>query len=429
MNDTALDHLAAEAWIFGYPLVLMDITRQVMTAHGTSPNLFDHTRAFPDPSFTDVMAPDADVLSSSAWLDLRAEPVVMSLPEMPGRYHSMTMLSGWTEVFAAPGSRTTGDAGGDFAVCGPGWSGYLPDNVARIDAPTSMVWLIGRTGAAGTRDYLAVHALQNNYLLSPLSEFLNQSPPPPPPPLSTMVDVSTPVDQVARMDGAAFFNRLAWLLMDNPAPDSTYVDSLGVLGLRAGWPMDLSDPAVGAAVAAAPSAGQARLRRFAAQVDQHPEHGWIIPRGRGHYGSDYERRAYVAFVGPGANLDADGMSPRAMVDGEGRALGGGNQYLMRFEPDQLPPVNGFWSLTMYDDKQFFVDNPIDRYAIGDRDALAYGEDGSLELCIQHEQPGANRAANWLPAPTGSFHLVFRAYWPGQAILDGTWTPPPLTRLS
>jgi hypothetical protein len=405
----------------------------VMTAHGAWPNLFDHTRAFPDHSFTEVMAPDADVLTSSAWLDLRAEPVVLSMPDMAGRYHTMTMLSGWTDVFAAPGSRTTGDAGGDFAICPPGWSGYLPDNVARIDAPTSMVWVLGRTGAAGTKDYLAVHTLQNNYLLNPLSEFLNQSPPSAPPPLSTMVDITAPVDQVARMDGSAFFNRLASLLVDNPAPDSSYVDGLGVLGLRPGWPMDLSDPSVAAAVAAAPSAGQARLRRIGAETDQRPERGWIIPRGRGDYstdhGTDYAQRAYVAFVGPGANLDADGVYPRAMVDGDGRALGGGNQYVLRFEPDQLPPVNGFWSLTMYDDKQFFVDNPIDRYAIGDRDALVYGEDNSLDLWIQHEPPGPQRAANWLPAPTGSFHVVFRAYWPGQPILDGSWTPPPLTRLS
>jgi hypothetical protein len=429
MNEKDLDRLAGEAWIFGYPLVLMDVSRQVMTANGAPPNTFDHMRAFPDHTFTDVVTPNTDTLYSSAWLDLRAEPVVLSLPAMPGRYHMMPMLSGWTDVFAAPGSRTTGDAGGEFAICPPGWTGTLPAAVARVDAPTSMVWIIGRTSAAGTKDYLAVHALQNNYLLSPLSEFIGESESPvTPPPLPSTTDLSAPVDQVANMDGPTFFGRLAMLLADNPSPDSTFVDSLAALGIHPGLPLDLSDPAAAAAISAAPSAGQAALRRIGTEMSEDKTNGWSIPRGLGDYGRDYNKRAYVSFLGLGANLDADAIYPHATLDGEGRALSGGNQYVMHFESGELPPVNGFWSLTMYDDKQFFVDNPIDRYAIGDRDDLVYGEDGSLDLWIQPEDPGGEFSANWLPAPTGSFNVFFRAYWPQQPILDGTWTPPPLTRL-
>ena len=428
MNDKDLDHLAVEAWIFGYPLVLMDVTRQVMTAHGEPPNTFEHMRAFPDTTFTDVVTPNVDTLYSSAWLDLRAEPVVLSMPEVTGRYHVMPMLSGWTDVFAAPGSRTTGDAGGEFAICPPGWDGELPAAVTRIDAPTSMVWLIGRTSAAGTKDYLAVHALQNNYLLSPLSEFTGQSESPQPEqPLPGTTDPSAPVDQVARMDGPTFFGRLARLLADNPTSDHTFVDTLAALGVRPGRPLDLLDPAVSAAIGAAPAAGQAALRRIGSEITDDEANGWSIPRGRGSYGTDYPRRAYVASQGPGANLDADGIYPHAMVDGDGRALNGGHRYVLRFEPGNLPPVNGFWSLTMYDDKQFFVDNPIDRYAIGDRDNLVYGDNGSLDLWIQPEDPGPELAVNWLPAPTGSFNVLFQAYWPQQPILDGSWTPPPLTR--
>jgi hypothetical protein len=431
MNDKDLDSLAAEAWIFGYPLVLMDVSRQVMTTQGAPPNSFDHMRAFPDHTFTDVVTPNADTLYSSAWLDLRDEPIVLSLPEMTGRYHMMPMLSGWTDVFAAPGSRTTGEDGGEFAICPPGWEGDLPAGVTRIDAPTSMVRVIGRTSASGTKDYLAVHALQNNYLLTPLSEFTEHAAPPRPvTPLSTTTDASAPVDQVARMDGPTFFSRLASLLADNPPtpPDQTFVDSLAALGIRPGLPLDLSDPAAAIAVAAAPSAGQAALRRIGAEMSEDTSNGWSIPRGLGSYGTDYGRRAYVAFLGLGANLDADAIYPYVMVDGEDRALNGGHQYVLHFEAGELPPVKGFWSLTMYDDKQFFVDNPIDRYAIGDRDNLTYGQDGSLDIWIQHEDPGAEFLSNWLPAPTGSFNLIFRAYWPQQAALDGTWAPPPITRL-
>jgi hypothetical protein len=426
MSEAGLDQLAAAAWIYGYPLVLMDVSRQVQAASGELPNTFEHQRAFPDPTFTDVVSPNVDTLCSSAWLDLRSEPVILSLPAMPGRYHVMAMLSGWTDVFAAPGSRTTGEDGGDFAICPPGWDGELPTGVARIIAPTSMVWILGRTSAAGTRDYLTVHMLQNNYLLTPLSEYLDQSSPPAPPPLFASSDGSAAVDQVARMDGPAFFNRFASLLADNPAPDRSFVDRLAALGLRPGWPLDTNDPQVAAAIATAPAVGQARLRRIGADLSEGRTNGWSIPRGMGAYGDDYGKRAYIAFLGLGADLDADVLYPRAMVDSQGRALDGGHQYVLRFGPDELPPVNGFWSLTMYDDKQFFVDNAIDRYVIGDRDEVRYGPDGSLELCIQAENPGPD--ANWLPAPTGSFNLVFRAYWPQPAAVDGTWAPPPVTRL-
>lgn len=431
MNDRDLDGLAAQAWIFGYPLVLMDVSRQVMTAHGGPANTFEHQRAFPDHTFTDVVTPNADTLYSSAWLDLRAEPVVLSMPDLTGRYHMMPMLSAWTDVFAAPGSRTSGEGGGEYAICPPGWDGDLPAGVARVDAPTCLVWLVGQTSAAGTKDYLAVHALQNNMLLTPLSQYADGGEPPRPvPPLATTTEESTPVDQVARMDGPTFFGRLASLLADNPpAPaDRAFVDSLGVLGLRPGQPLAESDPAAVSAMGAAPSLGQAELRRLGNEMRQDTVNGWSIQRGLGSYGTDYGRRAHVAFQGLGANLDADAIYPHATVDGEGRALNGGHQYVVHFDAGALPPVNGFWSLTVYDDKQFFVDNPIDRYAIGDRDALVYGEDGSLDIWIQHEDPGEEFSSNWLPAPSDSFNVFFRAYWPQRAALDGTWAPPPVTRL-
>jgi hypothetical protein len=434
---TDLDQLAAEAWIFGYPLVLMDVTRSMMTAHGQPPNTFTHLRAFPDHTFTDVVSPNADTLYSTAWLDLRAEPVVLSLPDLGDRYVTMPLLSAWTDVFAAPGSRTSGSAGGDFAIVGPGFTGELPAGVVRIDAPTAMVWLTGRTGTAGTRDYLAVHRLQDGYRLTPLSEFGPDAPAPRAvAPLSTSEDHTPPVDQVAAMDGPTFFGRLAALLVDNPAAaaDADAVTRLGLLDVRPGQPVSTIDSwaTVAAAQAAGPSGGQARLRQIGtpggppAGADR--VNGWSILRGLGDYGTDYDRRAYVALIGLGANLDADAVYPHATVDDQGRALGGGHSYLLHFEPGQRPPVRGFWSLTVYNDKQFFEDNPIDRYAIGDRDDLQYTPDGSLDILIQHDEPDPAWVSNWLPAPTGSFNVFLRAYWPQQPVLSGAWSPPPITRL-
>jgi hypothetical protein len=427
-----LDQVAAEAWLFGYPLVLMDVTRRVTSGHGPPVNTFDHMRSFPDYTFTDVASPNADTLYSLAWLDLRAEPIVLSIPDLGGRFHTFPMASGWTDVFFSPGSRTTGEGGADYAIVGPGWTGTLPADVTRVDAPTNMVYVAGRTGTAGTRDFLAVHELQDMYLLTPVSRFEPDAPfPEPVEAWPSTKDFSAPVDQVARMDGPTFFGRLARLLADNPARDSdgpamAGLAQLGITPSTEDKPATSSDPAVAAAIAAGPSAGQALLRQAGERAEK--VNGWVIRRGLGEYGTDYARRAQTALVSLGANLDADSVAPRATVDEQGRPLNGHHRYRMHFAPGELPPVRGFWSLTVYNDKQFFVDNPIDRYAIGDRDDIAPGPDGSVDILIQHDEPGPNLESNWLPAPTGSFNVTLRAYWPEQSILNGSWTPPPLTRL-
>jgi len=427
-----LDQVAAEAWLFGYPLVLMDVTRRVTSGHGPPVNTFDHMRSFPDYTFTDVASPNADTLYSLAWLDLRAEPIVLSIPDLGGRFHTFPMASGWTDVFFSPGSRTTGEGGADYAIVGPGWTGTLPADVTRVDAPTNMVYVAGRTGTAGTRDFLAVHELQDMYLLTPVSRFEPDAPfPEPVEAWPSTKDFSAPVDQVARMDGPTFFGRLARLLADNPARDSdgpamAGLAQLGITPSTEDTPATSSDPAVAAAIAAGPSAGQALLRQAGERAEK--VNGWVIRRGLGEYGTDYARRAQTALVSLGANLDADSVAPRATVDEQGRPLNGHHRYRMHFAPGELPPVRGFWSLTVYNDKQFFVDNPIDRYAIGDRDDIAPGPDGSVDILIQHDEPGPHLESNWLPAPTGSFNVILRAYWPEQSVLNGAWTPPPLTRL-
>jgi len=410
----------------------MDVTRRVTSGHGPPVNTFDHMRSFPDYTFTDVASPNADTLYSLAWLDLRAEPIVLSIPDLGGRFHTFPMASGWTDVFFSPGSRTTGEGGADYAIVGPGWTGTLPADVTRVDAPTNMVYVAGRTGTAGTRDFLAVHELQDMYLLTPVSRFEPDAPfPEPVEAWPSTKDFSAPVDQVARMDGPTFFGRLARLLADNPARDSdgpamAGLAQLGITPSTEDTPATPSDPAVAAAIAAGPSAGQALLRQAGERAEK--VNGWVIRRGLGEYGTDYARRAQTALVSLGANLDADSVAPRATVDEQGRPLNGHHRYRMHFAPGELPPVRGFWSLTVYNDKQFFVDNPIDRYAIGDRDDIAPGPDGSVDILIQHDEPGPNLESNWLPAPTGSFNVTLRAYWPEQSILNGSWTPPPLTRL-
>ena len=158
------------------------------------------------------------------------------------------------------------------------------------------------------------------------------------------------------------------------------------------------------------------------------ENGWLVNRtGMGTYGTDYPRRAYVALIGLGANLPQDAIYPMTKVDGEGKPLTGASRYVLHFGKGQTPPVNAFWSVTMYDMDQFFVPNPIDRYAIGDRDKLRFNDDGSLDLFIQHDSPGADRESNWLPAPAGQFNLIMRIYWPKESVIDGSWKIPGVRR--
>lgn len=156
--------------------------------------------------------------------------------------------------------------------------------------------------------------------------------------------------------------------------------------------------------------------------------GWMVATGdMGNYGTNYDMRAGVAKVGLGANLPADAVYPMARLDGDGQPLKGANKYVVHFDKGQTPPANAFWSLTMYNSRQFFVANPISRYAIGDRDKLKFNTDGSLDIYIQHDSPGKEKESNWLPADAGDFNMIMRIYWPKEGVLNGGWAPPPVKK--
>ncbi len=429
--DEVMKGLSAEVFTYAYPLVLMDVTREVMTA--TTPvNTFAHKRVFPDASYRDVVSPNADTLYSTAWLDLSREPVVLALPDTGGRYYLMPLMDAWTNVFATPGKRTTGTRRGAFAIVGPDWQGKLPQGVREIRSPTAMVWLIGRTQTNGKADYAAVQRLQDQYRLVPLSAWQKsgRAADPRPAPRALHADKHTPpVEQVAAMDAQAFFSRLAALLPANPpAPaDAAMVEKMRRMGLEPGKPYKTTvlEPSTARAVQEGATAALAGIRTNARGSSGGE---WSVQRDLGSYGTQYGKRALVAWVGLGANLPQDALYPSTRVDDDGRPLDGGSRYVMHFDKGQLPPVKAFWSLTLYNDRQAFVANPIGRYAIGSRDRLRYNRDGSLDIYIQSDRPPAVLQSNWLPAPPDAFNLMLRAYWPEQPLLDGTWTPPPVRRV-
>jgi hypothetical protein len=431
--------IAVEAYHYLYPLVTMDVSRRQFTniepgrMVGRGPmNTLTHMRAFPAADFREIVRPNFDTLYSSGWLDLTDGPIVVSVPDTQGRFYLLPMMDMWTDVFASPGKRTTGTRAGHFAVVPPGWSGSLPADVQRIDAPTPHVWIIGRTQTNGPGDYAAVHAVQDGYRLTPLSRW-GRPPEPVAVTLDPTVDMKTPpLIQVNSMSGERFFTHASALLETNRphVTDQPIVARMKRLGIEPGRRFDpaRASPAVRRALERAPAAGLAAMKAKLPTVAK-VVNGWQMNTDTiGVYGNSYLKRAIVAMVGLGANLPEDAIYPLNLADEEGKPLDGANAYQLTFGKEDLPPAEAFWSVTLYDMDGFPVANALGRHARGDRDALRSNTDGSLDLWIAADAPGADRDANWLPAPKGPFNLTMRIYAPRAGALDGTWTPPPVRRV-
>jgi hypothetical protein len=427
--------IGVEAYIYFYPLVLMDLTRKQLTnieagkMFGRGPmNTFSHARAFPPSDFKEVVRPNFDTLYSSGWLDLTKEPMILSAPDTGGRYYLLPMLDMWTDVFAVPGKRTTGTAAANFAVVPPGWLGELPPGLQKIQSPTPYVWIIGRTQTNGARDYAAVNKVQDGYTITPLSQW-GKTPEPANAVIDPSVDMKTPpLDLANKMPAAAYFNYAAELMKLNPphVTDWSTIARLQRIGIEPGksFAYEKLDPATQQALDKA--AGDA-LKNMYAKIPTLARvvNGWQMNTDTmGVYGNYYLKRAIVAMVGLGANQPDDAIYPIAAADANGKPLKGEHNYLLHFNKEELPPVNAFWSVTMYDEAGFAVPNSIDRCAIGDRDDLKYNTDGSLDLYFQHENPGPGKESNWLPSPSsGTLGVTMRLYAPKAQALDGRWNPP------
>jgi hypothetical protein len=426
-ND--LTAIAERAYMYAYPLVLMEATGAAMPL-----NRLTHIRAFPDASFRLIVRPNADTLYSTAWLDVSKEPMLLEVPDSGGRFYLLQFMDAWTETFADPGKRTTGTGKECFAVVGPGWSGALPSGVVRLDAATNHVWLLGRTQTNGASDYDNVHAFQNGMRLVPLSQYSGGAPPPEPPPAAVRHASSgaSPVGAVKAMAPTAFFATFAQELKADPphAADQKMIGDFARIGVVPGEDFDPSKltPEQLAAIDEGARAAAARIEQFVAGAGT-KKPGWTSFQGvLGRYGTNYVARAVTARIAIGANPPEDAVYMSSEADSSGGSLSGSSGYRMHFDASELPPVRAFWSVTAYDESGYFIPNPIDRYAIGDRDKLKFNPDGSLDLYIQSEDPGADRESNWLPSGAGPFNLTIRLYWPKDAILNGTWQPPALVRV-
>lgn len=429
--------LAIDAYIFGYPLVTMELTRRIITnvtvpagTRGPMGQIIK-MRNYPDASFRDVTAPNADTLYTNAFFDVGSEPWILSIPDMKGRYFLMPMLDGWTTVFQVPGKRTTGTGAQTYAITGPGWKGTLPAGMKEYKSPTDIVWMLGRIFCTGTpEDYAAVHKLQDEFRLVPLSAY-GKPYIPPSGKVDTSLDMNMAVrDQVNRMDAVSYFTLLCELMKTNPpsVADASHIARFERIGIIPGKDFDKSKLKAESIRRVRDIAYDRIMQQFKA-LDS--ENGWSYTLNTGSYGTDYLMRAFVTAIGLGANRPQDAIYPTSTVDTQGRKYNGSNKYIIRFPKGHLPPVEGFWSLTMYDKECFFVNNPLNRYSISPRQNLQVDADGSTVIYLQKDSPGKDKELNWLPAPPGDFILMLRLYWPNEtdpSLINGTWTIPAVQKV-
>jgi hypothetical protein len=432
--ETALE-FAVDAYVYLYPLVLLDLTRRRMTNRdgvGRAPfNEFAHVTSPLTPDFRDVVRPSFDTLHSFAWLDLRRGPVVVSVPDGGDRYYLLPIIDTWSDLVAVPGTRTGGNWPTDYAVVGPGWTGELPERVRRVDVPTPYVWVVGRIWPDGMGDD---DDFQTGLAITPLTRWRRRN-------LRLRLArrrpddsadlITPPVEQVAAMSAEEFFARGAELLRVNPPHlhDQAILERSERIGLVAGEPFDLraAPRAVAEVLPAAVAQARFELDRRSRRLGRR-RNGWqVCADTMGTWGTDYVKRAVVARDFLGAVMPEDVVQAAAFVDEADRPLEGAHAYRLRFAPHEQPPVRAFWSLTAYDEQGYAVPNAIDRYALGSQDALERAADGSLELTIQHASPKEAPTANWLPCPAGAFNLCLRLYRPEPEALDDTWIPPPVRR--
>lgn len=432
--DSTTIKTAEDAFLFCYSLVIMDITRRKLTNSETPTpkaaptNQFANMSSFVDYTDKDVVRPNADTYYSTAFCDLSKEPLVLSLPNTNDRYYLMPMLDAYSNVFSSPGKRTTGTEAGNFLIAGPNWTGTPPEGMKEvIKAPTDMIWILGRIQCNGAADgEKVVIPIQQKLKLTPLSSWGKEYTAPKGT-IDPTVPKTDPNSTVLNMPIDEFFNYANKLMVNNPPKlaDKPAMDAFAKIGVGPNAKFDLSkfDANTHAAMK---NISKKVYAAFDEQLAK-PEkliNGWnIVIKGMGSYGTDYGMRSFVTYVGLGANLPQDAIYPSNSLDQDGKPYNGANKYIIHFNKGETPPVNGFWSLTMYDQQGYFIQNPINVYAVGHGAPFKYNADGSLDIYIQNASPGKDKENNWLPAPAGDFNVMLRTYWPKEVFINGQWIPP------
>ena len=426
----------SQAYLYGYPILTMDYTHITSTnveannGMGKAPmNQWAGMFKFPKAGFTAVVRPNVDTYYSVVFADLSKGGLYLEIPATQ-RYYLIPILNAFGDVVESLGSRTTGQGVQRIAFIGPDFEGEIPDGLKVIQSNTSLNWVLGRVAVKNDEDGIEeVSNFQAKLEARPLDQIDNPAYTSP----KGKVDPDlrfVPMDKVDNMDIETYFNEMMALMVSNPArtEDAALMAQLKEVGIEPGGKFDLSlfTEEQQAAIKKIPQMIQNEFAKTTAEPQKElMQNGWMVnTSGLGDYGVDYALRAYITKIGYGANKAEDAIYPNSAVDADGNAYNGSNKYVMHFDADKLPPVDGFWSLTMYDKKGFLVDNSIDRYNLGSQKAMNYNPDGSLDIFIQATPP-EGKEMNWLPSPPAGeeFELTFRMYWPREEVLSRSWQMP------
>lgn len=416
------------AYVYGFPLVLMDVTKNMMTATSRVTSTKAPINQF---LIKKTDSNQENTLYAQAWIDLTAQPIILSVPEMGDHHYFFPMLGAWTNVFFSLGTRTTGNRSNNFVLVGPDWKGTLPDGLKEIKSPTNTVLIIGKIRTKKSEDFPAIKRLQQEFRLKPLNATSTSTPSDSPPP--AIESKLSPLAQVFDMKGIVFFTRLAELLKKNPVPlqDVDYVKKFSAFGLNLGEPFKSENFSTDVIekIDRSVKEAQANIRR---DWNRHPlattVNDWGVFKHIGNYGKNYSLRAAFAYGGILDDHSDEALYPVTNLDSKGRLLDGNNKYTIHFDKDQVPPVKGYWSITLYSSEELFLSLPIEEHAIGSHDKLKFNKDGSLDIYIQNESPGDELEVNWLPAPKAEFTLILKYNEPEDSILKGNWNPPSIEKV-
>ncbi|MET3291259.1 UNVERIFIED_CONTAM: hypothetical protein ABID98_003829 [Brevibacillus sp. OAP136] len=415
--------LGVQAYIYGYPLVVMQATKAGSLQLAAPINQFYYTENLATPDFRGVVSPNTDTLYFAAWLNLSKAPVTLHVPSDPtNRYYTVQMLDLYTNTFQNVSVRSTQQQKNDYVIVGPTWKGSLPATASTIKAPTNTVWLIGRVGVNGPDDLADAIRLEKQFTLESPSEAAPQKP---------QVSLSSTLYQDILQSPLAFFTVMTEAMKKNPPPqaDSVLLDQFAPIGIVPGKGLDLKKwdaPTIAGlkrAMKDAPS-----IIADSGSLFGETSNGWARDLSIGTYGDRFLQRAYIAYSLLGANVPSEEIYARTFVDESNVQLNGVNRYVLHFDAKQLPKVDAFWSVTLYGDDFFLVPNSIGRYSLGSlTKGLRYNDDGSLDFYIQQTPPKGNES-NWLPAPKGTFNLMLRMFEPKPDMLEGRYQIPPVRKL-
>jgi hypothetical protein len=417
--------IAKDAFIYAYPMLFNYKTLYQQTQDRNSKAYIGGFGKFRNysqvygPENKEIVTPNNDTPYSWAWLDLRREPWVLTVPKVPdNRYYVFQWIDLYTYNFAYVGSRATGNGVGHYLLAGPDWHGQTPPGIDKVfKSETDLIMTLGRTALDGPSDVAQVVRIQEQYKLAPLSSFEHTTPPP------AVADVNFPVwDEVkaTSVDFIAYLNFILQFAQPTNPSETELMQRFAKIGIAPGKPFEAAklDPATREAL----ERGVADGKQALAAAEKSTTSSFGLFGSRADQKNNYMTRAVAAAMGIYGNTKEEAVYVGYRVDADNTQLVGTQPYVLHFDKKDLPPAKFFWSMTMYDlPGRHLVANPINRYSIGDRTKhLKYGADGSLDLYVQEASPGKDKEANWLPAPAGAYTVVMRIYGPNAEVLDGTW---------